>query len=241
VPLVAAAVCPHPPLLIPEVAAGAAGETAALRAACDAALAALRASDPDGLLIIGTGTATAWHPRTASGTLAPWGVPLEVSLAGGTLSFAGGGRHGPPSLPLSLTVGAWLLASAALDASAALEVAADLPPAGCLALGRNEVAGWRARTALLVMGDGTACRSEQAPGYLDPRAEQFDATVAKALAAVDLPALAGLDPVLAGELLVAGRPAWQVLAGAATGSALRGEVLFDAAPYGVNYTVAVWS
>jgi aromatic ring-opening dioxygenase LigB subunit len=39
--LLAAAVCPHPPLLVPEVAAGAADETADLRAACRAAVATL--------------------------------------------------------------------------------------------------------------------------------------------------------------------------------------------------------
>ncbi|HKT00116.1 MAG TPA: hypothetical protein VJT31_11340, partial [Rugosimonospora sp.] len=70
---------------------------------------------------------------------------------------------------------------------------------------------------------------------------EFDATVAKALAEVDVAALRALDPVLAAQLMVAGRAPWQVLAGAAgSGAGLSGEVMYAAAPYGVAYTVAVW-
>ncbi|MFD8793070.1 hypothetical protein ACFV1T_20330, partial [Streptomyces vinaceus] len=45
--LVAAAVCPAPPLLVPDVAAGAAPELADARTACSDALAVLAASPPD--------------------------------------------------------------------------------------------------------------------------------------------------------------------------------------------------
>ena len=64
------------------------------------------------------------------------------------------------------------------------------------------------------MGDGTARRSVSAPGYLDERAAPFDAAVERAVRDGDLPALAALDPALAADLLAAGRPAWQALAGA---------------------------
>jgi len=37
--LVAAAVCPHPPLLVPQLAAGGAPDLDKVRAACDAAVA----------------------------------------------------------------------------------------------------------------------------------------------------------------------------------------------------------
>ena len=92
---------------------------------------------------------------------------------------------------------------------------------------------------LLAMGDGSACRTLKAPGYLDPRAEPFDRAVTKALADADTEALLALDPALAAELMVAGRAPWQVLAGAA-GGRYRGEVLYDEAPYGVQYAVATW-
>lgn len=51
--LVAAAVCPAPPLLVPEVAAGAAAELGDARTACSDALAVLAASRPDLLVVVG--------------------------------------------------------------------------------------------------------------------------------------------------------------------------------------------
>jgi hypothetical protein len=54
-------------------------------------------------------------------------------------------------------------------------------------------------------------------------------------------ALTALDPEQARELLVVGRAPWQVLAGAAQGAGLEGELLYDAAPYGVGYFVAAWT
>ena len=99
------------------------------------------------------------------------------------------------------------------------------------------------------MGDGTARRSAAAPGYLDERAEPFDTVVEQAFRDGDLPALAALDPDLARDLLAAGRPAWQVLAGAlaATTAAAtpataavrpRTRILYSDAPFGVAYLVA---
>jgi hypothetical protein len=51
--LVAAAVCPCPPLLVPEVAAGAATELDTARAACTDALGVLSAARPDLLVVVG--------------------------------------------------------------------------------------------------------------------------------------------------------------------------------------------
>ena len=102
-----------------------------------------------------------------------------------------------------------------------LVIAADSPPADCLRAGRA-LAAPLPRTAtrsatgtgLLVMADGSARRTLKAPGYLDDRAAPFDAGVEECLASGRLAGLAELDPALAAELLVAGRAAWQVLAGA---------------------------
>jgi hypothetical protein len=157
-------------------------------------------------------------------------VDLDVVLAG----------RDTPSLPLSLTIGAWLVRDGSFPVRAAAGVGADESPAACAAFGRDRCAGWLPRVAMLVLGDGSACRSERAPGYLDPRAEPFDAATRKAFQDADTDALMALDPLLAKELMVAGRPAWQVLAGAAAGTRWWGNVVYDAAPYGVNYTVAVW-
>jgi len=93
---------------------------------------------------------------------------------------------------------------------------------------------------LLAMGDSSARPAREAPGAPDPAAQDYDEEVAEALAAADARWLARLDPALDEELVVAGRAAWQVLAGAAGGRRMDGRLLCMSAPYGVTYLVASW-
>ncbi|MEV7516070.1 class III extradiol dioxygenase subunit B-like domain-containing protein [Streptomyces diastaticus] len=236
--LAAAAVCPCPPLLQPQVAAGAAAELAALRESCAAALDTLAEARPDRLVVLGPGPGegSTPHPAGTPGSFRGYGVPVDVTLGAGTPA------PGAAPLPASLAVGAWLLAGHGWDACPVegLAVGTGRPPGRCAELGR-ELAAWPGRTALLVLGDGSACRTVKAPGYLDERAAPFDEAVAKALGTADTAALAALDPVLAEEVGAAGRAPWQVLAGAAAEAGLTGELLHDEAPYGVGYFVAAWS
>ncbi|MFK4243395.1 hypothetical protein ACI2KV_10990 [Micromonospora chokoriensis] len=274
VPLVAAAVCPHPPLLVPEVAGSAAPELDDLRAACDTAVRRLLAAGPDSVVLLGTGPVTGPIRTPATGSLQPWGVDLDVPLVPGQPDRG-------VVLPLSLTIGAWLLTrhetppastaptstppvgtpsasatsssaptvgatptsapSAGAPAVTAMQVAADAGPAE-LAVLADEVAATGERVALLVLGDGSACRGVTSPGYDDPRALAYDQRVAAALADADLDVLLDLDPVVSAELKAAGRAPWQVLAGAAraAGGGWRGELLDHSAPYGVAYFVASW-
>ncbi|OEJ34055.1 hypothetical protein [Streptomyces subrutilus] len=234
--LVAAAVCPAPPLLVPEVAAGAAAELGDARTACSDAVAVLAASRPDLLVVVGAADQDHLgpYPQGARGSFRGFGVEADVHL--------GEGEEGPRLLPPSLAVGAWLLRRARWGAAPVegLGVAQRLDAGRCLETGR-ELAAREARVALLVMGDGSACRTLKAPGYLDERAAAFDAAAARALGAADAAALAALDAELAAELLAAGRAPWQVLAGAAEGAGLDGRLLYEDAPYGVGYFVAAWS
>ena len=216
--LVAAAVCPHPPLLVRPLAAGAATELDPLREACQAAVAVVMGAHLDVLYIVGVDAAP--HARS----MAPWGVDEPIDV--------------PEPMPLSLLVGAWLCAGRVRSFVA---VDDDLEPADCTGLGR-ELAESAGRVGLVVMGDGSARHSEKAPGYLDARAAGFDHGVAEALAAADFDALARLNPAFARELLVAGRAPWQVLAGAAQGrpAPLAEGARFEA-PYGVGYHVVTWT
>ncbi|MCM2388421.1 class III extradiol dioxygenase subunit B-like domain-containing protein [Streptomyces albipurpureus] len=234
--LVAAAVCPCPPLLVPEVAVGAAPELAAARTACADAIGVLAAARPDRLVVVGPAGEGERGPHHAGaiGSFSGFGAAISVRL--------GTGEPQARPLPTSLTVGAWLLDRARWAASpvAGLGVDEALDSARCRETGR-EIAAEAPRIALLVMSDGSACRSLKAPGYLDERAEGFDALAARALGSADLAALRTLDASLAHELKAAGRAPWQVLAGAAEGAGLDGRLLYDAAPYGVGYFVATWS
>ena len=245
--LVSAAVCPHPPVLVPAMAGEAAPELGTLRAACDEAVRRLTASEAgrrspvDALVVVGGAPATRSYGADAYATLRPYGLAWTVPDEPAPAAAA---------LPLSLTIGRWLLERGNAGAGARYEaVAFDAPPEECLSLGRR-LASSAGRVALLVMGDGSACRSEKAPGYLDERAVPFDAEAARALGEADAAALAALDPGLARELRAAGRAAWQGLAGAAgadtaagdaAGQGLTAALLAEEAPYGVGYLVASWS
>ncbi|ALV32884.1 class III extradiol dioxygenase subunit B-like domain-containing protein [Streptomyces sp. CdTB01] len=236
--LVAAAICPCPPLLVPEVAAGAAPELDRARAACADALGVLAAARPDLLVVIGPAERSGRgpHPEGTPGTFRGFGVEVDVRL--------GGAGDGEPEreLPPSLAVAAWLLERTGWSDAPieGLGVGEPLAADRCVEAGR-EIAARAGRVALLVMGDGSACRTLKAPGYLDERAAPFDVEVARALGAADVAALEALDADLAHELQASGRAPWQVLAGAAEGADLAGELLYEDAPYGVGYMVATWS
>ncbi|MEV6838007.1 class III extradiol dioxygenase subunit B-like domain-containing protein [Streptomyces sp. NPDC051133] len=250
--LVAAAVCPCPPLLVPEVAAGAAPELDAARAACVDALGVLAAARPDLLVVVGPAEQSGGGPfaQGTAGSFRGFGVDLAVRLGAALGTDQAPDQapdHAPDraaerELPASLAVGAWLLertgwADAPIEG---LGVGEPLAPERCIQTGR-EIGARAERVALLVLGDASACRSVKAPGYLDERAAPFDAEVARALGAADVAAVKALDAELAVELKAAGRAPWQVLAGAAEDAGLSGALLYEDAPYGVGYLVATWS
>src|SRR6266487_653424 len=101
--IAAAAFCPHPPALVPELGRGGASDFAPVRDACRAAVAHV-GQRARRLAVIGSAATSAVHSPVAQGNLASFGVPVDVRLGspacGGTLE-----------LPLSLTIGAWLAES----------------------------------------------------------------------------------------------------------------------------------
>ncbi|HKC28395.1 MAG TPA: hypothetical protein VKB75_10315 [Jatrophihabitans sp.] len=221
----AVAFCPHPPLLVPEVAQGAASELDDLRGACFTAI-KRAASVAGSWVVVGAGARSASYPPNAHGSLAGFGVDLELSL--------GSDEPGPVELPLSLTIGAWLLRET-LGADSGASGYSIGPDGGALPLLDDD------DQAFLVMGDGSARRSTSAPGYLDPRAGAFDAAVAGALGS-GVAARLRTDAQLGGELWATGPVVWNAVADA-LGDAVfsSSELLYDAAPYGVGYFAAVWT
>ncbi|OIJ64671.1 hypothetical protein WN71_027625 [Streptomyces mangrovisoli] len=227
---------------MPEVAAGAAPELDAARAACADALGVLAAARPDLLVVVGPAerSGRGAHPQGTPGSFRGFGVDADVTL--GSRDGTAEGSAAARALPPSLAVAAWLLgrtgwADAPIEG---LGVGEPLEAERCLETGRS-IAARAERVALLVMGDGSACRTLKAPGYLDERAAPFDSEAARALGAADVPALKALDAELAQALKASGRAPWQVLAGAAEDAGLNGSLLYEDAPYGVGYMVAAWS
>jgi hypothetical protein len=227
--ITAAAICPHPPLLLRELTGGQ-DVAAHLRGTCAAAVRRLL-GDADRVVAVGGADRT--------GRRDPAHQP-PVRRLGWTGS-------GAPELPLSLGIGRRLLDEAGwtkpvelvgvdghADAAEVVRVAADL--------GRD-LGGANERVAVLVLGDGSARRGEKAPGFLDDRAVDVDEVIATALQHGDAAALAGLDPATAEDLLVHGRAALAVLGalvGAAQLTVVRPELCYRDDPFGVSYFVALW-
>ena len=221
--ITAAALCPAPPLLARELT-GADPVIPDLREACRQAAAALLASRPDVVAVVGAAEKTAdWDP----------GGRLDLAVYAPMLGAGAG-----PAVPSPLGLGAGLLDRAGYQGRRVLQsVSPDDPAQRCAELGAD-LAGRAGRVALLVMADGSARRGRRAPGHLDERSAPFDAEVERAVRDGDLAALLAIDPVLARELMATGRPAWQVLAGALAGTRPRAEIRYSGDPFGVAYLVA---
>ena len=258
--LVAAAVCPQTPTLVPEISGGAAEELADLRKASLDAVTRLGTERPDLLVVLAPGVGTGARKAPLQGTFRRFGVDLAVgggTTSGGDRTTDGhettgtGGADSGAELCCGLLVGSWLLDDALTSAAPAREgweIGEETEPQECARLGR-ELARRAERVAFLVMADGSARRTLKAPGYLDDRAEPFDDEIARALAVADTTTLAAIDPMAASDLMAAGRAPWQALAaaaqaaveGGADGRPWRGELLAYGAPYGVGYYAALWT
>jgi len=212
---VAVAFCPCPPLLVPELSAGAAEELDPLRTACDSAVGALLAAGASCVTVLAGAAEPAEWDAGAGGSLRPHGVDVRA-----------GGRD--TTLPSALTVGAWLLDRSGWTG-----------PRRYVAV-RDEVRAGDVREAWLVVGDGSARRTASSPGPFDPRAVAFDAAVARAMAGGDAAALAALDGELAEQLWCGGARVWRAVGAALDGTILDAALVADEAPYGVGYLVATW-
>jgi hypothetical protein len=95
-------------------------------------------------------------------------------------------------------------------------------------------------TTLLVMADGSARRSEKAPGHLHPASVPYDEAIEQALRSGDAEALATLDLRTAAEVWCDGAPAFRLLGEVARGRSIEAEVSYADAPYGVAWWVARW-
>ncbi|KAA1418313.1 hypothetical protein FE697_021055 [Mumia zhuanghuii] len=209
--IVAGAVCPAPPLLLPELA-GQEDVGRELREVCVRAVTDLLAQRPDVVVV----------------------VTVEDPVRS-------------PSLPQRV---AEMLLSGALDAVAA----ADRPrvehlvvPADADTSDIEKLAGpLLERTddvAILVLAEGSARRTEKAPGHLDPRASAYDEVTRAALETPDPAALLAQDVELADALLAAGHRALVLLAAATQSAAPSpvGDLRWADDPFGVMYFVVVWS
>lgn len=229
--MLAAAFVPHPPALVPVLCGGPVTEFAEVRAACTAAVEAMLGAGPEVVWLVGAGPSERWYGAGDVGSLAPFGRPVTVPLSGPAGPDAG-------RLPLSLTVGAWLLQQAGYAGERlALAVPADAADEQL-----RELAGkFVGPGAILVLGDGAAMRGDDSPGTRHPADVGFDDAVAAALAAGDATALSALDPRLGAEVHSTGVAPWRLAGNCLRDVPVSAELLYYGAPFGVAYLAATWT
>jgi len=186
-PAVWAALLPHPPLLVPDLAGGAAAELDPLRSACREALRSVLPASR-AVLVLGDGPVWGLARPGAFGSFMPYGTELRARLPGRVLPLDLSGLPEPVALdelPLSLAVAAWLLGTLGADASEAprrdlpgLPVAADRPGPG-------------PGTAVLRVAEAAADRPGPGPGTAEVR------VAALHLAAVTIPSTLGRGAAIA--------------------------------------------
>lgn len=225
--LSAIAVIPSAPVLVPELATGAASELHDVSAAAMSAAAEL----PDRWFVIGVGAADNVIGPGAVGTFGGYGVDVRVAL-----SPDGAGE--PKPMPLCALVAGWVRALAAPRARAEVWVyGAEHGVDAALARGgalRAEVDNAPEPVGVLVVADGANTLTLPAPGGYDPASLAVQDALDDALAGADVGALTRLPDG------VGGRVAYQVLAGLAGSTQFETRELYRGAPYGVGYFVGVW-
>lgn len=247
---------PSTPLLHPEIAGSAAEATAATR---DAARMAMTALLPRPTVVVLGGLGVGGRPpaRAQLDTLRPWpadaddclrefGLPDPVGsgpepVAGGTQGRSHDARADATKerLPLSLSLGRWLLRDADFAGNIGL-ISVDGSPADVTAASRQlELSP---DCGLLVVGDGTATRSDKAPGHLVSGAIEFDNRLAEAFQSADMSVFNNLPAAADIEFLLDGRCAWQAAMTVCGhfGAPDTSELLAFEAPHGVAYFVAAW-
>lgn len=226
----AVAFVPAAPLLVPEVAGGSAGLDAELRSASLGVVREALGCGVDDVVVVACSAPPGEWSEAWTWDFAGFGVPRRPA-------------DPRPALPWSLSVGAWLLDECGwsgprryvgVDGPAPLAPEAPAPAAPDRRSGGS--------TAVVVVADGSACRSERAPGHLDPRAERFDLAIADLLARGDVAGLGAVDAALAEQLMCRSLPAWAWAVGCLGDAVVSGaELTSHVAPYGVGYFVALWS
>jgi len=210
--IVAAAVCPPAPALVPEVGVGL-PEMVEIRASAAAAVQTLIAAQPERIVVIGPREVPVDVDESGGGTFAGFGVP-----------FAAGGPN-VTALPAAYTVAAWLLDQA--EWTGPRLYSSSRPQ-----LGHGE--------ALLVMADSDTLVGVSAPTHGDPRAAKVAEVIAGALATGDAQALADLDVDEAVEWEGTGIAPLQLMGDMTKGAHIAARLRSDEAPFGVRYWVADW-
>ena len=254
----AVAVIPAAPVLIPELMGAAAPEVEPVREAARAALRTVATTlgegpgraDDSRLMVVGAGRSgqdQPVRPHHLAGSIVDrtFGPALLLPPLPGAEQAGDDAPTG--RVPTPLLVARRLLGDVAADATTSAPWAGTewltLRPDAVGVLADQLVAD-PAPVGLVLVADGAACHGPKAPRREDPRAQEYDDQVAKALTVADPVAFESLDVGLGRDLGAEGADLWRLLLHVAAADARdesagwRAELTWRGAPYGVGWFVA---
>ena len=168
-----------------------------------------------------------------------FGVDVPVSLE------RAGGERPPGRLPLSMLIAGWLRGQVDAESVRPVVVDPDVRPEVACELGRAlgaEISADPELIGVLVVADGATALTPKAPGGgRRDSAVELQQRIVDGIGAADVDVLRGLDVAACDAEGVAGRAAWQVVAGLVGDSPMTAKVLYSDAPFGVGYVVAAWT
>ena len=230
--IVGAALVPAAPVLLPALS----GREQPAESVLHSALGVIRQlidSAPEEIIVLAEAESDGVFDESA-----PWGLHRLGGMATGSSSDAPAMAREP--LPVPLAIGAALLNLAgwtgptafhALDR--AMSPKAAIESGGRLGLGTRPV-------GLLLLGNGSACCSDKAPGSFNAGAQAFNEALRTLILDSDQATMERISPEAAAEQLSDVRVPLQVLTGAGAAVRLRGSIAYDEPYMGVHYICAAF-
>ena len=220
--LIAAAVCPPAPLLLPGVEGrqrlGAEVSSSAL-----ASVVALVESSAPTVVVLAEDEGEPPRPDQPLGTWR-YGGPQARPESG-------------VALPLAFAVAMAMLTEARFTGEVRLvPLPASMTPEHAAAVGRELAAD--GDVAVLIVGNASACSTPRAPGAFREDAEEFNDAIVHAVRTLDPHSLMGVSSEAARDQLSDLRLPLQVLSGALDGARFASDIHYADAPAGVYYVCA---
>jgi AmmeMemoRadiSam system protein A len=266
--LVYSAVCPHPPIVVPEVGGK---EAAQVKNTAEAMLEIgrrIKSSGAEILIMISPHSpvfedAIAIHGnKTLHGNLGRFGasqVALTLACETGLVEqiIKTANENGILAVELNqqlagkykisleldhgLMVPLYFLRQSGVELPVVAIAVGLLPFEELYAFGiavQRAVQNYSKKAALLASGDMSHCLKKGAPCGYDPKGEEFDRAIVRLTAAADVEGIIGMQPELLERAAECGFRPLLMLLGALDGYKIKSEVLSYEGPFGVGYMVA---
>ena len=228
--IVSAALVPAAPLLVP----GLNGHTMPapeVRAAALEAIQRMIDAGVDEVIVLAEADRDGLFDSTA-----PWGLHRIGGMH--TLSEPGAGVTFDQLLTVSLAIGASVLRDAGWTGTTSFYALERTMSADAAAEVGRGLEATRRSVGLLLLGNGSACCTEKAPGSFHPQAETFNATLLTVIRQGDRAAMMELSAHDTADQLSDVRVPLQVFAGATSGHRFLGSITFADDFAGVYYICA---